>query len=210
MERHQNQGRSDLFDLQRSKIHTFPLTDAQRESRLTACSPDSVRQQKKKIGILGLGNLLLHDEGFGVHFINFLNEGFEVPANVAVLDGGTAGIMMAPFIEDVQILYVIDTVAVKAEPGSIHCFSDDDIQAGNIHARMSPHQVGLLDILDLCRIRETAPERTEMITVVPEDMSVAIGLTPNLESKLVEVMRILNASLAAHDSSLTPKNQARA
>jgi hydrogenase maturation protease len=165
-------------------------------------------QQKKKIGILGLGNLLLHDEGFGVHFINFLHEHYDVPANISVLDGGTAGIMMAPFIEDVQVLFVIDTVALKEEPGSIHRFSEEDIQARKIHARMSPHQVGLLDILDLCRIRETIPERTEMITVVPEDLSVAIGLTPKLEARLTDVMQMLNMSLAEYDSSLTPKNPA--
>ena len=126
---------------------------------------------QQQIGILGLGNLLLRDEGFGVHFINYLTDHYEIPAHVAVLDGGTAGIMMAPFIEDADILYVIDTVALRDQPpGSIHHFSDQDIQAGNIHARMSPHQVGLLEILDLCRIRETAPLQTEMITVVPEDL----------------------------------------
>lgn len=164
--------------------------------------------EKKKIGILGLGNLLLSDEGFGVHFINYLSERYEIPCNVEVLDGGTAGIMMAPFIEDVEILFVIDTVALNAEPGSIHRFSDEDILAGNIHARMSPHQVGLFDILDLCRIRETAPERTEMITVVPEDLSVAVGLTPRLEARLGEVMDMLNASLAAYGSPLIPQSRA--
>jgi hydrogenase maturation protease len=158
---------------------------------------------QKKIGILGLGNLLLRDEGFGVHFINYLTERYEIPAHVAVLDGGTAGIMMAPFIEDADILYVIDTVALRDQPpGSIHHFSDADIQAGNLQARMSPHQVGLLEILDLCRIRETAPERTEMITVVPEDLNIAIGLTPTLAAKLPEVMAILEKALAGHDTVL--------
>lgn len=163
---------------------------------------------QKRIGILGLGNLLLSDEGFGVHFINYLTERYEVPEHVAVLDGGTAGIMMAPFIEDADILYVIDTVALQDQPGSIHRFSDQDIQAGNIHARMSPHQVGLLDILDLCRIRETAPQLTEMITVVPGDLSVAIGLTPTLEAKLPEVMALLAKSLANHDTVLRAKDKA--
>ena len=65
---------------------------------------------------------------------------------------------------------------------------------------MSPHQVGLLDILDLCRIRETAPLLTEMITVVPEDLSVAIGLTPTLEAKLSEVMALLQSSLADYNT----------
>lgn len=165
---------------------------------------------QKQIGILGLGNLLLRDEGFGVHFINYLTERYEIPAHVAVLDGGTAGIMMAPFIEDADILYVIDTVARQDQPGSIHHYSDQDIQAGNIHARMSPHQVGLLDILDLCRLRETAPMQTEMITIVPEDLSVAIGLTPTLEAKLPEVMAILAKSLADHDTVLLARNLADA
>jgi hydrogenase maturation protease len=156
-----------------------------------------------RIGILGLGNLLLSDEGFGVHFINYLTDRYEIPDHVAVLDGGTAGIMMAPFIEDADILFVIDTVALRDQPpGSIHRFTDQDIQAGNIHARMSPHQVGLLDILDLCRIRETAPQETEMLTVVPEDLSVAIGLTPNLEARLPEVMAMLEESLARHGTVL--------
>ena len=164
---------------------------------------------QKQIGILGLGNLLLSDEGFGVHFINYLTERYEIPTHVAILDGGTAGIMMAPFIEDADILYVIDTVALRDQPpGSIHHFSDQDIQAGNIHARMSPHQVGLLDILDLCRIRETAPQLTEMITVVPGDLSVAIGLTPTLAAKLPEVMAILEKSLANHDTHFRARDKA--
>lgn len=160
---------------------------------------------QKQIGILGLGNLLLRDEGFGVHFIAYLLDRYDIPAHVAVLDGGTAGIMMAPFIEDADVLYVIDTVAAHDPPGTIRRYTDQDIKAGNLQARMSPHQVGLLDILDLCRLRETAPLQTEMITVVPEDLSVAIGLTPALEAKLPEVMAILERSLANHDTVLRTK-----
>lgn len=159
----------------------------------------------KKIGILGLGNLLLCDEGFGVHFINYLTERYAFPEHFSVLDGGTAGIMLAPFIEDVDILIVIDTVAVQAEPGSIHCFTDEDVKAGNIRFRMSPHQVGLLDILELSKIRGEAPETTEMITVVPEDLSLKIGLSPTLESKLTEVLDVLLRILASHNEVLPLK-----
>ena len=159
----------------------------------------------KKIGILGIGNLLMHDEGFGVHFIEHLDKHYVIPDNVSTLDGGTAGIMLSPFIEDVDFLYVIDTVAIKDEPGSIHCFTDDDVRAGNIHARMSPHQVGLLDILELCKLRDKAPEKTEMITVVPKELDLCIGLTPALAPKIAEVMNILIKSLAEHDTTLQPK-----
>lgn len=162
-------------------------------------------QTQKKIGILGLGNLLLADEGFGVHFVQHLTDNYEIPDHVAVLDGGTAGIMMAPFIEDVDILYVIDTVALEAEPGTIRRYLDSDVQAGNLQVRMSPHQVGLLDILDLCRVRETAPEQTEMLTIVPEDLSTRIGLSPRLEARIPDVFAILAESLAGHQTTLTAK-----
>jgi len=159
----------------------------------------------KRIGILGLGNLLLCDEGFGVHFINYLTERYEIPDNFSVLDGGTAGIMLAPFMEDVDLLFVIDTVALKAEPGSIHYFTDENFTTGNIQFKMSPHQFGLLEVLALSKLRERAPERTEMITVVPEDLSTRIGLSPTLEPKLAEIMNILTKSLAKHDAFLTLK-----
>ena len=162
---------------------------------------------QKKIGILGIGNLLLADEGFGVHFVEYLTEKYDTPDNVSVLDGGTAGIMMAPFMEEHDVLYVIDTVAMQAEPGSIHCFTDEDVKAGTMHYKMSPHQVGLLDILEICKLRELAPERTEMLTVVPEDLSTRIGLSSTLEPRLAEIMDILIQSLAGYDTHLTPKNK---
>ncbi len=162
--------------------------------------------KNKKTGILGIGNLLLADEGFGVHFVNFLTENYAVPDNVSVLDGGTAGIMMAPFIEQQDILYVVDTVAIQAEPGSIHCFTDEDVRAGTFHYKMSPHQVGLLDILELCKLRGHAPERTEMLTVVPEDLSTRIGLSATLEPLVPEIMKILIRSLAGYDVHITRKD----
>ena len=157
------------------------------------------------IGILGIGNLLVQDEGFGVHFIEHLTENYEIPDNVSVLDGGTAGIMLAPFIEDVDYLYVIDTVAIDEEPGSIHCFTDEDVRSGNVQMRMSPHQVGLIEILSMCKVRDKAPERTEMITVVPKDLEIVIGLSDCLKPKIEEVTDILIESLAKHGTTIQPK-----
>ena len=147
--------------------------------------------QSVKTGILGVGNLLLGDEGFGVHVINRLQERYRFPANVELLDGGTAGIMLSPFIEDKDILFVIDVVSLDAEPGSIHLFGHEDVCSGNIQTRMSPHQVGLLEILDLCRLREKAPQQIEMITVVPADLSTRIGLSKPLAAAVDTVIALL-------------------
>ncbi len=152
-------------------------------------------KQTEKIGILGVGNLLLGDEGFGVHVILRLQQEYRFPPSVELLDGGTAGIMLAPFMEDKDILFVLDVVNLDAKPGSIHQFSNDDVCSGNIQTRMSPHQVGLLEILDLCRLRGQAPARVEMITVVPEDLSTKIGLSPRLADAVDGVIAVLLGKL---------------
>ena len=158
--------------------------------------------QSKKIGILGVGNLLLADEGFGIHFIERLQNDFTFPPNVELLDGGTAGIMLAPFMETKDVLFVIDVDNLKDEPGSIHLYSDQDIRSGNTHTKMSPHQVGLLEILDLCRLRGHAPERVEMITVVPGDLSIRIGLSKEVTLALDSVLDILMEKL--HELDIFP------
>jgi len=148
-------------------------------------------KQKNKIGILGVGNLLIADEGFGVHVINRLQEKHSFPDNVELLDGGTAGIMLSPFIEDKDILFVIDVVNLDDTAGTIHEFSNADVSSGNIQTRMSPHQVGLLEILDLCQLRGKAPDRVEMITVVPADLSTRIGLSQALVPVVDQVIDLL-------------------
>jgi len=155
--------------------------------------------QPLKTGILGVGNLLLGDEGFGVHVINRLQESYRFPASVELLDGGTAGIMLSPFIEDKDILFVIDVVSLDADPGSIHLFGHEDVCTGNIQTRMSPHQVGLLEIIDLCRLREKAPQRIEMITVVPADLSTRIGLSRPLVRAVDRVIALLLGRLEKMD-----------
>jgi hydrogenase maturation protease len=152
-------------------------------------------QKKLKIGILGVGNLLISDEGFGVHVINRLQEKYSFPENVELLDGGTAGIMLSPFIEDKDILFVLDVVNLDDEPGTVHEFSNADVSSGNIQTRMSPHQVGLLEILDLCQLRGKAPDRVEMMTVVPADLSTGIGLSETLVPVVDKVIDLLLTKL---------------
>lgn len=175
-------------------------------------NPDIVLKQinhmnkTETIGILGIGNMLVRDEGFGVHFINSFLDTYEIPDTLNVLDGGTAGIMLAPFLETVNHLFVIDTVNLDDKPGSIHCFTDQDVRSGKIAARMSPHQVGLLEILDLCRLRDKAPDKIEMITVVPEDLETGLGMSDTIEPKITEVTDILVKALEKLNIFLVKKS----
>lgn len=154
-----------------------------------------IDQQEKTIGILGIGNLLLSDEGFGVHCVQYLENHYQLSENVLVFDGGTAGILLAPFIEQCDYLFVIDVVDIQDNPGSIHRFTDKDVRAGNIQTRMSPHQIGMLEILDICKISGKAPQQVQFITVVPENLDTGMSLSPILEKRIPDVLDILFESM---------------
>jgi hydrogenase maturation protease len=148
----------------------------------------------KKIGVLGIGNLLLGDEGFGVHVIRYLENHWLFPEQVHLLDGGTAGIYMAPFLEDVDRLIVVDVVADDGPPGTICLFSGEDLRGANVQLRMSPHQLGLLEVLEICRLRDQAPAEIQFIGVVPAAIETGMELSALLSDRVIEVAAmILNA-----------------
>ncbi len=153
-------------------------------------------EDKKKIGILGIGNLIVGDEGFGVHAVRYLEENYEFPDSVLIIDGGTAGIYMSPFLEECDPVLVIDVVDIDAEPGSMHYYSNEDVKAGKISTRMSPHQLGLLEILEICKLRDAAPETLEFYCVVPKDLITSTELSDVVAPRVKEICEIVLKRLA--------------
>lgn len=146
---------------------------------------------KKKIGVLGIGNLIVGDEGFGVHAVRYLEENYLFPDNVVIHDGGTAGIYMSPFLEECDPVIVIDVVDIDAEPGSMHYYSNDDVKAGRISTRMSPHQLGLLEVLEICKLRDAAPESLEFYCVVPKVLETTDKLSDVVAPRVKEICDIV-------------------
>lgn len=145
----------------------------------------------KKIGIAGIGNYILRDEGFGVHVVKYLQDNYIFPDNVDLQDIGTAGIYMAPFLEECDPIFVIDVVDLEGEPGSFHYFELPDVKAGNINMRMSPHQIGLLEILEVCKLRDMAPEHIEFYTVIPKELVESIELSDVVDGRKIEVVEMI-------------------
>ena len=150
-----------------------------------------MENNRKKIGILGIGNLIVGDEGFGVHAVRYLEENYEFPEIVEIKDGGTAGIYMSPFLEECDPVLVIDVVDIDAEPGSMHYYSSEDVKAGKISTRMSPHQLGLLEILEICKLRDAAPETMEFYCVVPKTLETSTELSDVVAPRVKEICDIV-------------------
>jgi hydrogenase maturation protease len=160
---------------------------------------------KKKIGIAGIGNFILRDEGFGVHVVHYLQENYVFPDNVEIQDVGTAGIYMAPFLEECDPIFVIDVVDIAGEPGSFHFFNLSDLKAGNFQMRMSPHQLGLLEILAVSKLRDAAPEHVEFYTVIPKELEESVELSDVVAQRKIEVADMILARLAEMGVQVTRK-----
>lgn len=161
----------------------------------------------KKIAILGIGNLLLQDEGFGVHTVQYLEKNYTFPESVEIQDVGTAGIYMSPFLEECDPVLVIDVVDIAGEPGSFHFYTLADVKSGNFQTRMSPHQLGMLEILAICKLRDAAPETVDFYTIIPKELGESIELSDVAAARVVEVAEMILKRLAEMGVEVTKKSQ---
>ncbi len=153
---------------------------------------------EKMAVVLGIGNLLMGDEGFGVHVLRHLERNFVFPENVRLVDCGTAGIYMAPFFEDADIAIVMDAALIDgSEPGQILRLNHQEVTASDIQSALSPHQIGVLEILEICRLRDTLPSQVEFFLVIPQRVEPTLELSQILEGKVEEMARLVMDYLRA-------------
>jgi hydrogenase maturation protease len=142
-----------------------------------------------KIVILGVGNLLLSDEGVGVHIANELLK-MNLPSDVSVIEGGTDGFRLLNIITEADRLIIIDTVKGNAPPGSIYRFDIGEVQNSPSGFKTSVHQVGILEVLDLSGLIGKTP-RTTVIGVEPKSLEMAMELSPEIKAKVPRIIELV-------------------
>ncbi len=144
------------------------------------------------IAVLGVGNLLLRDEGVGVHAVEVLRRDYEFREQVILIDGGTMGLDLLPFIEGREKVLILDAVNLKKEPGSIEVIEDGDIPAF-LSSKLSVHQIGLPDVLSAVKIMDMTPSRMTLIGIQPERIETGITLSEKVYKRFDD---FLNAAIA--------------
>ena len=119
--------------------------------------------------VLGIGNLLWADEGFGVRSVEALHAAYAFPDTVAVVDGGTQGLYLYPFVASARRVLVFDAIDFGLPAGTLKVLRDGEVPAWSA-ACVSPHQNGFNDVLALARLRGEAPEQVTLIGVQPEEL----------------------------------------
>ena len=161
--------------------------------------------------VLGIGNVLLTDEGIGVRALKELERRYTYPTNVELLDGGTAGIELLRHIRNRDYLIIIDAMKCGQEPGTVFRVEGDEVPAA-FRTRISPHQLGLSDLLAAAMLTDELPKNLVLYGVEPESIDIGLDLTETVEAnvdKLIgavaDELRTLGCSLVPIEANFTEK-----
>lgn len=130
----------------------------------------------RNILLLGLGNMLLQDEGLGVRALDRLLERFYLPEQVQAIDGGTLGLDLLPLLEDASDLLVLDAIHGNRLPGTLVRLEGDEIPSA-LALKMSMHQLGLQDLLAVGKLRGSLPERIVLWGMQPASLAIGLDLS---------------------------------
>ncbi len=153
--------------------------------------------------VLGVGNTLMSDEGVGVHVIERLLAGFGLPEEVQVLDGGVLGMDLLYYLEGIENLLLIDAVETRKEAGTIIRLENDEVPAF-LSMKISPHQVGVPDMLAASKLMDLYPKRIVLWGIQPQWLDMGMDLSPLIESKLDTLVNHAVEQLRAWGHSVTP------
>lgn len=149
-----------------------------------------------RIVVLGVGNILLTDEGIGVRAIEELGRRYQLPPEVELLDGGTSAMELLDDLANCDLLIIADCVRAGKAPGSLLRLKDEEIPA-LFRTKLSPHQVGLPDVLATLVITHEAPTHTVLLGVEPESLATHMGLTDTVATTLPHLVDAIAGEIAA-------------
>jgi len=154
--------------------------------------------------VLGIGNLLLQDEGIGVHIVNELQRRFQFPPEVELLDGGTAGMELVEAMLDREQVIVVDAIRSDKTPGTLIHIEGDAVPAF-LQQHLTPHQLGLADVLATLTIAGRTPNQLVLLGIVPYSMELSVTLSDPLQEQFAGLVEQVAAKLAAFGIALMPK-----
>lgn len=153
--------------------------------------------EKTDLLVMGAGNILWADEGFGVRCVERFNELYRAPEKVKVMDGGTLGMYLLEYVEATRDLFFFDCADLHAEPGTLKVLTDDEILRWS-STKISPHQTGLNEVLALAELQRKEPGRIAVVAVQPKELedyggSLTDVVRPMVDKAVEEAYKLLTS-----------------
>ncbi len=139
--------------------------------------------------ILGIGNVLWADEGFGVRCVEALNARFHFDETVRLMDGGTQGLFLLPWVSSVSRLLLFDAIDFGLDPGQLRVMRDDEVPQYLGAKKVSMHQTGFQEVLMSAKLLNDRPKQLALIGVQPEMLDDYGGsLRPSVRQRIPEAI----------------------
>jgi hydrogenase maturation protease len=148
----------------------------------------SGEQPAPRIVVVGVGNLLLKDEGVGIHAVQRLQE-MDVPPEVELIDGGTSPDIVS-YVKADDKLIIVDSAKAGGEPGAIYRFLPDDL-AADTETLASAHELGVSHNLRLMSLAGNEPRETVIIGIEPKEIDWGTELTGELQQRMPEIIKVI-------------------
>jgi hydrogenase maturation protease len=149
------------------------------------------------VRVLGLGNVLMGDDAFGPWVVEELLARWEIPAGVSVVDVGTPGLDLTPYLGGADAVVIADTVHADGPPGRIHTYEKAQLLRLPAVPRLSPHDPGLADALLALTLAGSAPREVVLVGAVPASVAKGIGLSQSLRRAVAPAAAEVARRLAA-------------
>jgi hydrogenase maturation protease len=163
------------------------LKSAKAERRCS--SGEVVAECIPRITVLGIGNLLLQDEGVGIHLVQRLADKVDLPS-VKIIDGGTTPDILSLVDDNIDKLIIVDAAVAGSKPGTIYRFNMEDLDFGSA-PHVSLHELGIVDSLKLMSLLGNRPRAVTIFGIEPEVIDFGLELSPKLEAKMPRIMELV-------------------
>jgi hydrogenase maturation protease len=140
--------------------------------------------------VLGIGNVLMTDDSVGIRVINELERRFRFPENVELLDGGTSGIELLSYITNRDYLIIVDAIKSDFPPGTVVKVEGEDVPA-RFMTRISPHQLGLSDLLAAATLTGELPKQMVLFGIEPKRVALGLELTDEVQASFEKLLGIV-------------------
>lgn len=150
---------------------------------------------KPTVLVLGIGNLVMSDDGVGVKVVQKLQREYLFPDFVDIMDGGTLGLDILPRLEGIERLIVVDAVETGDIPGTLVRLVGDEIPLA-LETKVSPHQMGLKDLLTVSLLMGHAPREMVLVGVQPGSIEMDTELTPEVGVQVDAMLDLILNELA--------------
>ncbi len=163
-----------------------------------------------RIGVIGIGNVLMGDDALGPYVVRLLEATYELPDHVQVLDAGTPGLDLTAYFAEHEAVVLVDVVKAKAAPGELRTYDKDALMKKSPVLAMSPHEPGVREAIMNADFMGVAPKVIRLVGVVPASVDYRLGLSPEALAAVPAALAQVVAELRALGVEPAPRVPPRA